>query len=198
MYAIHVQATTRLFKNCVQGNRAVMHLNGNCMNYCHAPAGANMFGSRLSEQITLRAARGLLKNGLTDPQTIKVSSSAPEDATAEVTSFRTGQGAGPVISFKRAEPAQVIMVTSRGLMTASYVQDTPLKDEIIAMNSEGNVQRGEIHMCWLTLRYLLEPGGQAVQLQQPTTMQAGSLQQATGGEHSGCPGLLQAPACLIT
>ena len=43
------------------------------------PAGANMFGSRLSEQITLRAARGLLKNGLTDPQTIKVSLNAPED-----------------------------------------------------------------------------------------------------------------------
>eukprot|EP00891_Asterochloris_glomerata_P004443 jgi/Astpho2/4443/Aster-x1242 len=58
-----------------------------------------MFGSRLSEQITLRAARGLLKNGLTDPQTIK---------------------------------------------------DTPLKDEIIAMNSEGNVQRGPSMSHYLT------------------------------------------------
>ena len=56
-----------------------MHHNLHRHDNNNAPAGANMFGSRLSEQITLRAARGLLKNGLTDPQTIKVSSKAPED-----------------------------------------------------------------------------------------------------------------------
>ena len=55
-----------------------------------------------------------------------------------------------MISFKCAEPAQVITVIVRGLPATSWVQDTPLKDEIIAMNSEGNVQRGGPHMCLLT------------------------------------------------
>ena len=68
-----------------------MHVILQLRDNSHAPAGANMFGSRLSEQITLRAARGLLKNGLTDPQTIKVSLNAPGNTTAEVDSV-TQQG----------------------------------------------------------------------------------------------------------
>ena len=76
--------------------------------------------------------------------------SVPQSMPLQKSSRNPGQGAGPVISFKCAESAQVISVVARGLTTTSCVQDTPLKDEIIAMNSEGNVQRGKIHTCLLT------------------------------------------------